>query len=170
MSLQFLQFLQMQGSGKAGFQHPFQCQSCMNSSIKFWCQILSEEGYLLENLLTFSKGKFWKGLGMFRFKKINFTLTKNLEIITRVIYNLWGTLGGLDGKESACRAGDLDLIPGLGRSPGEGNGNPLQYSCLENPMDREAWTAKVHGVDKELDSAVKSQSLAKAPTLSGDGC
>ena len=119
MSLQFLQFLQMQGSGKAGFQHPFQCQSCMNSSIKFWCQILSEEGYLLENLLTISKGKFWKGLGMFRFKKINFTLTKNLEIITRVIYNLWGTLGGLDGKESACRAGDLDLIPGLGRSPGE---------------------------------------------------
>ena len=47
--------------------------------------------------------------------------------------------GGSDGKASACNAGDLGSIPGSGRSPGEGNGNPLQYSCLENPMDREAW-------------------------------
>ena len=54
--------------------------------------------------------------------------------------------GGLDGKESACNAG---LIPGLGRSPEEGHGNPLHYSCLENPMDREAWWAIVHGVTKE---------------------
>ena len=54
--------------------------------------------------------------------------------------------GGLDGKESTCNAGDLDLIPGLGRSPGEGNGNPLQYSCLENSMDRGAWRATVPGV------------------------
>ena len=46
---------------------------------------------------------------------------------------------GSDDKVSAYNAGDLDSIPGLGRSPGEGNGNPLQYSCLENPMDREAW-------------------------------
>ena len=46
--------------------------------------------------------------------------------------------GGSDSKESACNAGDLVLIPGLGRSPEEGNGNPLQYSCLENPMDRGA--------------------------------
>ena len=53
---------------------------------------------------------------------------------------------GSDGKESACNAGDPGLIPGLGRSPGEGNGNPLQYSCLENPMDRGAWQAIVHGV------------------------
>ena len=52
------------------------------------------------------------------------------------------------GKESACNAGDLGSIPGLGRSPGEGNGNPLQYSCLENPMDREAWWATVHGFAK----------------------
>ena len=43
------------------------------------------------------------------------------------------------GKESACNAGDLGYIPGLGRSPGEGNGNPLQHSCLENPMDGGAW-------------------------------
>ena len=51
-------------------------------------------------------------------------------------------------KESACNAGDLGLIPGLGRFPGEGDGYPLQYSCLENPMDREAWWATVHGVAK----------------------
>ena len=49
-------------------------------------------------------------------------------------------------KESACNAGQPGLIPGLGRSPGEGNGNPLQYSCLENPMDRGDWKASVHGV------------------------
>ena len=56
--------------------------------------------------------------------------------------------GGSDSKESACNVGDLGLIPGLGRSPGEGNGNPLQYSCLENPMDGGAWGARVHGVAK----------------------
>ena len=59
-----------------------------------------------------------------------------------------GFSGGSDGKESACNAGDLGLIPGLGRSPGEGNGNPLHYSCLENPMDGEAWQATVHGMTK----------------------
>ena len=50
-----------------------------------------------------------------------------------------------DGKESACDAGDLGLSPGLGRSPGEGHGNPLQHSCLENPMDRGVWWATVRG-------------------------
>ena len=59
---------------------------------------------------------------------------------------LWDFLGGLDGKEFAYNAGDLGSIPGSGRSPGEGNGNPLQYSCLENPMDRGHWKATVHGV------------------------
>ena len=56
--------------------------------------------------------------------------------------------GGSEGKASACNVGDPGFIPGLGRSPGEGNGNPLQYSCLENPMDGEAWWATVHGVAK----------------------
>ena len=55
------------------------------------------------------------------------------------------------GKESTCSVGDMGSISGLGRSPGEGNGNPLQYSCLENFMDRRAWQATVHG-------AVKSQT------------
>ena len=59
-----------------------------------------------------------------------------------------GFPGGLYGKVSACNAENLGLIPGLGRSPGEGNGNPLQYSCLENPMDGGAWYAPVHGVAK----------------------
>ena len=53
-----------------------------------------------------------------------------------------------DGEASACNTGDLGLIPESGRSLGEGNGNPLQYSCLENPMDRGAWQAAVHGVTK----------------------
>ena len=57
-----------------------------------------------------------------------------------------GFPGGSEGKESACNAGDLGLIPGLGRSPGGGHGNPLQYFCLENPMDRGAWQAMVHRV------------------------
>ena len=53
-----------------------------------------------------------------------------------------------NGKESAYNAGDLGLIPGSGRSPGEGNGNPLQYSCLENSMDGGTWLATIHGVAK----------------------
>ena len=57
-------------------------------------------------------------------------------------------LGGSDGKESACNAGYLGSVPGLRTSPGEGNGNPLQYPCLENPMDRGAWQATVYGIAK----------------------
>ena len=57
-----------------------------------------------------------------------------------------GFPGGSEVKASACNVGDLGSIPGSGRSPGEGNGNPLQYSCLENPMDGGAWWATVHGV------------------------
>ena len=61
---------------------------------------------------------------------------------------LLGFPGGSDGKESACNVGDLSSIPRSGRSPGEGNENPLQYSCLENPLDGGAWRATVHGVAK----------------------
>ena len=57
-----------------------------------------------------------------------------------------GFPGGSDGKESVCNVGDPDLIPGLGRCPGKGNGNPLQYCCLENSMDRRGWWAMVHGI------------------------
>ena len=65
------------------------------------------------------------------------------------MYNdMWGFPGGSHSKESTSNAGDLGSIPGLGRSPGERNGYPLQYSCLENVMDREAWRATVHGIAK----------------------
>ena len=60
--------------------------------------------------------------------------------------------GGSDGKEFACNAGGLGSIPRSGRSPGGGNDNPLQYSSLENPMDRGAWQATVHGVTKSQTS------------------
>ena len=79
----------------------------------------------------------------------------DISISQRIFHSLlWFTLskGGFPcssvGKESACKAGGPGLIPRLGRSPGEGNGNPLQYSCLENPMDRGTWRATVHGVTR----------------------
>jgi len=59
-----------------------------------------------------------------------------------------GFPGGSDGKESSCNSGDAGSIPGSGRSRGEGNGYPLQYSCLENPTDRRAWWAMVHRVSE----------------------
>ena len=60
---------------------------------------------------------------------------------------------------------DMSLIPGLGRSPGGRNGNPLQYSCLENPMDREAWWATVHGVVKELDTTEQLNNNSQAQVI-----
>ena len=92
-------------------------------------------------------------------------LVKNWPAIRRPLFDSWvrkipwrrdrlsipvflGFPGGSHGKESACNAGDLGLIPGLGRFPGGGHGNPLQYSCLENSMDRGAWWVTVHGVTK----------------------
>ena len=72
---------------------------------------------------------------------------KNKEEIKRRKKSL-GENGSSDSKETARNAGDLGLIPGLGRSPEQGNGNSLQYFCLENPMDRGAWQSTVHGVTK----------------------
>ena len=77
------------------------------------------------------------------------TLANALNFLNARCYTvIWGFPGGSEVKVSACNAGDLSLIPGSGRSPGEGNGNPLQYSCPENPMDGGAWWATVHGVAK----------------------
>ena len=70
----------------------------------------------------------------------------------------YGFVGGAGGTESACSAGDPGSIPGLGKSPGEGNDNPLQYPCLENPMDRGAWWATVHGVTKSQTRLSNSHS------------
>ena len=71
-----------------------------------------------------------------------------LHVYREILGMIWGLPCGLHGKASACNAGDLSSIPGSGRSPGEGNGNPLQYSCLGNSMDGGAWWATVHGVTK----------------------
>ena len=67
-------------------------------------------------------------------------------ILLMIVSLKQGFPGGSDSKEPAYKVGDLGLIPGLGKSPGERNGNPLQYSCLENSMDGGAWWAMVHGV------------------------
>ena len=79
---------------------------------------------------------------------INTSMSTSMCIIVSIYCALIcideGFPGGSDGKESACNIGDPVLIPGLGRSPGEGNGNSLQYSCLENSVYREAWRATVH--------------------------
>ena len=78
-------------------------------------------------------------------KRLSLQLPQDLRTVTTKIRLPWW----LSGKESTCSAGDSGdggLIPGSERSPGEGNGNPLQYSCLKNPMDRGAWWATVHGV------------------------
>ena len=71
--------------------------------------------------------------------------------------------GGSDGKPSAYNAGDPASIPGSGRSPGEGNGTTLQYSCLENPMDGGAWWATVHGAAKESDMTERLHFLSLWP-------
>ena len=68
--------------------------------------------------------------------------------IRELLYQIWGFSGGSVSKESDCNAGGSGSIPGLGRSHGEKNGKPLQYSCLENPMARWAWWATVHEVKK----------------------
>ena len=81
------------------------------------------------------------GHGVFHLISINFSV----KVYNRVRL---GACGGSDGKESACNAGDLGSIPGSGKSLGEGNGNPLQYSCLGNPMGGGTWQATVHGVTK----------------------
>ena len=74
-------------------------------------------------------------------------------------WTLMGQGGGSAGKESPCKAGDAGSIPGLERSPGGGHGNPLQYSCLENPMDREAWQATaLPGSLAETSLVAKSQT------------
>ena len=74
-------------------------------------------------------------------------MTEQLSLLLHS-WCLMGFPGGSDAKESTCNEGDLVLIPGLVRSPGERNGYPVQYFCLENSMDRGAWQAIVHGVAK----------------------
>ena len=67
------------------------------------------------------------------------SISSSMDMNLRKLPEIWGFPGGSDGKESTCNIGDPSLIPGSGRSPGEGNDSPLQYSCLEKFMDRGAW-------------------------------
>ena len=101
------------------------------------------------------KTLIWKDACTLMFTAVLFTITKTREQPKWPTAEEWikkfpntGFPDGSDCKESACNAGHLGLIPELGRSPREGNGDPLQYSCLENSMDRGAWQATVHGVAK----------------------
>ena len=80
--------------------------------------------------------------------KATISLTDSILLLKRPSMLLLDFPGGSDSKASAYNAGDPGSIPGSGRSPGEGNGTPLQYFCLENPMDGGAWQATVHGVTK----------------------
>ena len=90
----------------------------------FWCCFLSHSG------------------------KVNSSNTHTSCVDLWMIKEQLGFSGGSDGKESDYNTGDAGLIPGSGRSPGQGNGHPLQYSCLENSIDRRAWQATVHGFTK----------------------
>ena len=82
----------------------------------------------------------------FRNEKTESRQSTLIKIIEQISDRIGGFPHGSVGKESACNVGDPGSIPGLGRSPGEGHGHPLQYSCLQNSMDRGAWRATVHGV------------------------
>ena len=85
---------------------------------------------------------------------------KNKEVLCPIR----GFPGGSGDKESVCNAGDLALVPGLGRSPGKGNGNPLQYSCLGNSMDRGGWWITVHGIAKVWTNTCPIRRLALMTT------
>ena len=99
------------------------------------------------NILCFLIGVVkHRWLWLFKLLLRGFRVLK-LLYLDRLLFPL-GFPGGSEVKASACNAGDLGSIPGLGRSPGEGNGNPLQYSCLENPRDGGAWWAAVSGVSQ----------------------
>ena len=82
---------------------------------------------------------------------------RNLLFSIWEVLNVTGFLGSSNSKESVCNAGDLGSVPGSGRSPREGKGNSLQYSCLGNPRDRGDWWATVHRVTKESDTAEQQQ-------------
>ena len=104
-----------------------------------WVQILGQEEPLEKEMATHSSTLTWE-----------IPWTEEPGRLVHGVAESDTTLqaGISEVKASACSAGDLDSIPVLGRAPGEGNGNPLQYSCLENPTDGGAWWAAVHGVTK----------------------
>ena len=84
------------------------------------------------------------------------------------VFLFWSLPGGSDSKESSCNVGNPGSIPGLWRSPGEGNGNPLQYSCLGNPMDREVYQARVHRITKSWTQLTNTFTLSLPDLLHSD--
>ena len=121
-----------------------------------WVQSLGREDPLETEMATHSSILTWRipwteepgGLQSMGSQRVGHDCETNILKKISAKYLHLGFPGGSDGKESACIVRDLGSIPGLGRSPGEGNGNPLQYSCLENSMDGGAWWATVHGITK----------------------
>ena len=111
--------------------------SVLGDFLTFFAFFAGEGGFPL----FYCPSWFWK------LQFLHFHRTHGLWLLLCTFQDM-GFPGGLEGKASACNAGDPGLIPGLGRSPREGNGNLLQYSCLENPMDGEAWSATVYEVTK----------------------
>ena len=99
------------------------------------------KGYMLRPPCSFDKT-------LLAFALIHFVLQDQTCLLFWLSLDFLGFPSGSDGKKFACNTGDPGSIPGLGSSPGEGNGNPLQCSCLGNPMDGGAWRATVHGVTK----------------------
>ena len=116
---------------------------------------------LLLNLtkqISWDCGCYKRGLSLY--EKVSSLLPSvTLSSIWESIVSLRGFPGGSDSKESTCNVGDLGSIPGLGGSPGVGDGNPLQYSSLENSRDRGAWQATVHGVSKTHDWVTKPSTV-----------
>ena len=112
-----------------------------------WVQSLGGEDPLEKGLATHSSILVWKIIWTEEHGRLQSTGSQRVGINRATSFPF---PGGSDGKESTCNEGDPPSIPGLGRSPGEGNSYPYQYSCLKNSMDRGAWQAPVHGV-AELD-------------------
>ena len=139
----------------------WECILCPNSQKRV---ILHKQGHLIDKKTRLR----WENYTSLRksFKKLPLVKTFTLTFLKWTLSQFSGITGtrkrketvkqGLpcssNGKESTWNAGDLDLISGLGRSSGEGNGNPFQYSCLKNPMDRRAWWATVHRVTNKSDT------------------
>ena len=130
-----------------------------------WVQFLGWEDHLeKERLLTpvFWPGEFHRLYSPWGRKESDKTEQLSLLLLP---WCLMGFPGGSDGKESTCNEGDLGSIPGSVRSPGEGNGNPLQCSCLENPRDGGAWWAAVYGVVQSGTRLKRLSSSSSIPVL-----
>ena len=124
-----------------GWEDPLEKEMATHSSILAWRIPWTEEPGRLQSMGLQTIRHDW-ATNTFTFSDIS-----DITIIV-VIELLVGFPSGLDSRESDYNVGDMGSVPGLGRSPGEGNGYPLQYSWLENSMDRGAWRATVHGVSK----------------------